>query len=348
VPESRGRPLVWLGMVIMLWVGGRVAGLGPETPVPKRSGKPGPLVASVADQLSSPTISRRSQVAPVSSDAVVPVRPRKSYGFTPALAPWQDSGRPSGLLTPLRVVQDSKPLSTGRDTPPTNALAPPGKAGTHYEERRWGAELYAYSFWRFASADRPALAPGAQYGGSQSGMIATIDPFGEPDRGLALLARGAVTPDGEERELSFGLRWKPAAGWPILLSAERRLRANAPDHFTAYLSGGVDALKLPGRWQLDAYGQMGYASGRNGGEFFDAQARLTQSLGELAGTPVAVGVGGWAGGQRGSKRMDVGPTVNAKINAGPTFVLVQLDWRLRVAGNARPKDGLALTLSTGF
>jgi hypothetical protein len=64
--------------------------------------------------------------------------------------------------------------------------------------------------------------------------------------------------------------------------------------------------------------------------------------------PLSIGVGGWTGGQRGSKRLDLGPTAVARLDAGPTTVLIQLDWRLRAAGNAEPKDGVALTLSTGF
>jgi hypothetical protein len=192
------------------------------------------------------------------------------------------------------------------------------------------------------------LAPAAQYGGSQSGMIATVDLFHAPDRGLTFLARGSVTPDGDESELALGLRWKPDADWPVTLSAERRLRADAPDQFAAYMSGGMDALSLMGKWNLDAYGQVGYASGRGGGKFFDAQARIAHPLTELAGIPLSLGVGSWAGGQRGAKRIDIGPTAIARLAPGPAVVLVQLDWRLRAAGNAAPKDTIALTVSTGF
>jgi hypothetical protein len=214
--------------------------------------------------------------------------------------------------------------------------------------RRWGADIYAYSFWRFATGNGQALAPGAQYGGSQSGVIGTVDPFGEPDKGLAFLARGAITPDGDERELALGLRWKPDANWPFLLSAERRFRADAPDRFAAYVAGGVDALALTRKWQLDAYGQAGYATGRGGGGFFDGQARVTRPIAKVAGVPLSIGAGSWAGGQRGTRRLDAGPTAVARINTGPAVVVIQLDWRLRAAGNAEPKDGVAMTVSTGF
>jgi hypothetical protein len=347
--ELRGRPLAYLSLGLAAWVGGRIywsqpggANVSVATVVPAKVAEPTQTrVRTNNSMLSVALMPKRGalrKAAPLS----------KTSGFTPALDPWQDGGRPSGLLAPPRVAESGKPLSTGRDTPPTIALAPAGKAGPHQLKRRWGGEVYAYSFWRISTGGGPALAPGAQYGGSQSGVVATLDPFGQPDTGLQLLARAAATPDWDEREVALGLRWKPDADWPFLLSAERRFRGNAPDSFAAYLSGGVDALSLTGKWQLDAYGQAGYATGTNGGGFFDGQARVTRPLADVASMPLSIGVGGWTGGQRESKRLDLGPTAVARLDAGPTTVLIQLDWRLRAAGNAEPKDGVALTLSTGF
>jgi hypothetical protein len=347
MPEWRGRPLFWLGLVVACWSGARVTMVSSVAPPPLASRATPQRIAQLPRGAPVPP-SPTSPAIASHFNAVATARQSSSHGFTPALDPWQDGGRPSGLLAPLRVAEFSKPLSTGRDTPPTNAPAPPGKVGQPHSQQRWGAELYAYSFWRFATGGSGALAPGAQYGGSQSGIIATVDPFGDPKHGLALLARGAVTPDGDERELALGLRWKPDGDWPLLLSAEQRFRASAPDRFAAYLAGGVDGLALTGKWQLDAYGQAGYAAGRGGGGFFDAQARVTRPLAEVAGVPITLGAGSWAGGQRGSTRLDVGPTAVARIDTGPAVIVIQLDWRLRTAGNAEPKDGVALTLSTGF
>jgi hypothetical protein len=349
--DLRGRPLAWVAVALSIWVGARISMGRADSDEPVGQHYTPHTAASLPSLLpvsAHPPTSLNATLKPTGAAQPIMVARPKFPRLPPALDPWQDGGRPSGLLAPLRVAEFSKPLSTGRDTPPTNAPAPPGKAGQPLSRRRWGAELYAYSFWQFATGGSSALAPGAQYGGSQSGLVATVDPFGDPNRGLALLARGAVTPDGDEREVALGLRWKPDADWPILLSAEQRFRANAPDRFAAYLAGGVDALALTGKWQLDAYGQAGYATGRGGGGFFDAQARITRPLAEVAGVPITLGAGSWAGGQRGSARLDVGPTAVARIDTGPSVIVIQLDWRLRTAGNAEPKDGVALTLSTGF
>lgn len=356
--DLRGRPFAYVALTLSVWVGARVIMSvdGEDVSTPFR-------FAADDTPLVTPRRATEVQIAvvPNSLQNLGAIRPihrhrshpiRTNFGLTPAQDPWQDGGRPSGLSLLALVAGSDEPQSAGRDTPPSIALALMGEAGLPENRTRsrqnWGGEAYAYSFWRFSNGKGSALAPGAQYGGSQSGIIGTIDPFGAPDRGLSLLARGSMTPDGDEREVAMGLRWKPASNWPLSISTERRFRANAPDRFAAYLAGGVDTLPIAGSWSLDAFGQAGYATGQNGGGFFDALARTTHPLSKVSGVPLSAGVGAWAGGQKGAQRLDIGPTISAKVDIGPTTVLIQIDWRLRTAGNAEPKNGLALTVSSGF
>jgi hypothetical protein len=358
VADLRGRPFAYVALTLSVWVGARVIiSVGGDS-----------LVAPLPMATTALTGAPREATAVARSDAVsndsqkfIGPRPDRhhrfhpistNFGLTPVQDPWQDGGRPSGLFKPALVAGGDEPQSAGRDTPPSIALALTGEAGQPEQRPRaprgWGGDVYAYSFWRYSTGSDPALAPGAQYGGSQSGIIATIDPFGAPDRGLSLLARGSVTPDGNEREVALGFRWRPGGDWPLTLSAERRFRANAPDRFAAYLAGGIDALPVSKLWSLDAFGQAGYATGLGGGGFFDAQARVMHPLTTIGSVPMSGGIGGWAGGQKGAMRFDIGPTIATKVEAGSTSLLIQLDWRLRAAGNAEPKNGLALTVSTGF
>ena len=356
--NMRGRPFAYVALTLSAWVGARVI-----MTMDDDDSIVSPPLATAGLPLAIAGLATRAQTAVPANGvqklrAIRPVRRphphpiTTNFGLPPAQDPWQDGGRPSGLQLPLWVAENSKPQSAGRDTPPSIALALTGEAGPP-ENRprappRWGGEVYAYSFWRFSTGNGPALAPGAQYGGSQSGVVGTIDPFGAHDRGLSLLARGSITPDGDEREVALGFRWKPANNWPLTFSAERRLRADAPDRYAAYLAGGVNAVPVARGWSLDAFGQAGYVTEQSGGGFFDAQARLTYPLKKLSGVPISAGGGAWTGGQKGARRLDIGPTFAAKVDAGPTTVLIQLDWRLRAAGNAEPKNGLALTVSSGF
>lgn len=360
--ELRGRPFAYVALMLSLWVGARWVTpdrhIGPSITLP-------PLRASnhntrvMPPDTAAPKFADSAAIEPQRPKLVLrTIRPRDGriisphstkFGLPPAYDPWQEGGRPSGLFAPLRLVlEDSEPQITGRDTPPTIALAPAGKAGTPLTIRQARADVYAYSFWRFSTGATAALAPGAQYGGSQTGIVATIDPFGAPNTGLALLVRGTSTPDGKERELAMGLRWKPDTKWPLWISAEKRFQTDSADRFAVYASGGFDTVPIIGQWRLDAFGQAGFASGRSGGGFFDAQTRVMRPLGVIGGVPFSVGVGGWSGGQRDAARVDAGPTVKATIDTGLAAVLVTADWRLRVAGNAKPKHGLALTVSSTF
>jgi hypothetical protein len=364
--ELRGRPYAFVILTMMCWIGARMAwpnspdedsrvafpAAGPDAGLAKWL----PKAALQSAELQS-TTQRPLQLA-----AALPFKkrlPRKApakthshhLGLPPALVPRQVGGRPSGLPMPLRVAGDGKSLSPGRDTPPTIAHAPVGKAGQPFSLRPKSWQIYAYSFWRASRSGDPVLGSNAQYGGSQSGLIATLDPFGAPDQGVALLMRGSVMPvsgGSAAHELGFGLRWKPKRNWPVILTAERRFRDRSTDDFAAYAAGGVDSVSLFKGWELNAFGQAGYAKGKNAGSFFDVQARAMRPIGKLGNIPLSAGFGSWAGGQKGAHRLDIGPTIAAKFDAAPAVVLVQLDWRLRVAGNAEPKNGLALTVSTGF
>ena len=60
------------------------------------------------------------------------------------------------------------------------------------------------------------------------------------------------------------------------------------------------------------------------------------------------GGGAWGGAQRGATRLDLGPTASATLTTGRTTLRGSVDYRLRVAGDAVPGDGLAVTLAASF
>jgi hypothetical protein len=351
--ERCGRPLGWTAALLAAWIALRIAMPDAHSPLPLSTAAvaaiPKPFIKTdVQPSVQSSGSMNRSSFSAAASATIAKPRLSIISASPPALVPWQDGGWPSGLPMPALVAGGSEPISTGRDTPPTIAYAPVGKAGPPNNKRRWGQNLYAYSFWRIGTESNTALAPQGQYGGNQSGFILTADPFDAQDQGLAMLFRGAVTPDGADRELALGLRWRPATNIPLSLTAERRFRLGGTDRFAFYAAGGFDTVPIAGELSLNAYGQTGFATGKGGGAFFDAQAKLMHPLGEMSGVRLTAGAGAWAGGQRSTSRLDVGPTVAAHIETEAAPIVLQLDWRLPVAGDVQPKGGLALTLSTGF
>jgi len=57
------------------------------------------------------------------------------------------------------------------------------------------------------------------------------------------------------------------------------------------------------------------------------------------------GFGIWGGAQPGLARLDAGPRLTVQVRRN---VKVHADWRQKLAGNARPGSGPALTLSGDF
>jgi hypothetical protein len=53
----------------------------------------------------------------------------------------------------------------------------------------------------------------------------------------------------------------------------------------------------------------------------------------------------WGGVQPGLYRVDAGPRLSMKVRSN---MRVHLDWRQRLAGNAEPRSGPAVTLAADF
>jgi hypothetical protein len=243
-------------------------------------------------------------------------------------------------ISPAAFLPTDPDVATPIDAPRPNAAAP--------QE----FEVYAYSFWRRGSSPTGTLGNG-QYGGSQSAVIAAIPVMrfsGNPSLSrLSLTGRASVAHGSlRERELAAGVRWRPVARIPVQIIAERRFREDRPDAFAALVAGGRSGVKLPLGFRLDSYGQAGFVSGQGGGPFADVAAHAHRQIAQSQRASFAVGAGVWGGGQDNVMRMDVGPNIRANVTAGGALFQLDASWRVRVAGNARPGNGPAMTLSTSF
>lgn len=159
-----------------------------------------------------------------------------------------------------------------------------------------------------------ALAPGGTLGGSQAGLRVIYRLNADPRRPLALSARvnaPLARPAGSE--VAVGLDWRPLAGLPLQLLAERReaIGRDGRSDFSLTLYGGVDRPLARGRLHLQAYGQAGVVGTRGRDLFADGAARLTARAG-----PVHVGGGVWGGAQPGVERLDVGPHTSLRVPVG--------------------------------
>ena len=144
---------------------------------------------------------------------------------------------------------------------------------------------------------------------------------------------------------------RPLPGVPARLLAEARVQR---DGGRTRLRPAIAAIsevppvRLPLGAQGELYAQAGYVGGTPATPFFDAQATIERALLGTGPAELRLGAGAWAGGQKGSARLDVGPRASVKLSLGEASSRLALDWRFRVAGNARPGSGPAVTFSAGF
>ncbi|MEH6701646.1 hypothetical protein [Parasphingorhabdus sp.] len=173
----------------------------------------------------------------------------------------------------------------------------------------------------------------------------------KPDPDMLVYGRlgAALTPLAQE-ELAFGVRIQPFDDLPISIHAEKRLRADSgSDRGTAfYATGGTGPDRIVEKLALETYAQAGYVLGDDETYFFDGFATLQRPILESDRKKLSVGTGAWVGGQRNIARLDLGPRADFRIPLGKKSARIAVDWRVRVAGDARPRSGMAITLSTSF
>lgn len=237
------------------------------------------------------------------------------------------------LATPVLAIQArARPtLPPLRQHSPTASLA-----------SRWSV-----SAWAFTREGRgPALATAGTLSGSQIGGRIAYRLNRDMARPLALVGRlymPARQPGGAEAVV--GVEWQPSARLPVRLLAERRqaLGGDGRSAFALIAHGGISDAAVPGGLKLDGYGQAGVIGAASRDLFADGALRLSLPLGRLR-----VGAGVWGAEQPGVARLDLGPQAAFRLPLGDGTVAVAVDWRLRVAGDARPGSGPSLTLSTDF
>jgi len=187
--------------------------------------------------------------------------------------------------------------------------------------------------------------PGARLGASQAGARFTYAI--DRDRRVALAARVSAPLHGRGAEAALGVEWRPVDA-PVRVIAERRVALDGGRGGPTLLAvAGLPPTPIAG-WTLEAYGQGGaIARGRVAG-FADGAVRVTRSLPGRSRLGPDIGLGGWGGAQPGAARLDIGPTVGVALPVGRQRLRVTADWRVRVAGRARPTAGPALSIGTDF
>lgn len=333
-------PLGFVASILAIWIAGRSGALywlsGHDAPVSAEPGKrraapeSGVAMVSAAETLPFDTpvpvtlFASRARVMPAAQFALS----GDATPFAPAMLAATSSSPASAAIVdeaaPPAPIHRMPPATGGKDSPFTGS---------------------AWAYFR-AGGDR-SLADAGLLGGSQAGLRLSYSI----ERSLALFGRfSAPIEQSRGKEVALGVALQPIRGLPVQLTAERRtaLDRGGRNAFAFGLVGGVDQVRLPAGFRLDAYAQAGVVGVRSRDAYVDGSVRIERPL--LAGGPVglAAGAGVWGGAQPGASRLDAGPQLVVRVPLADRTLRLNLEWRQRVAGDARPASGAALTLATDF
>jgi hypothetical protein len=329
-------PLGFLCLVAVAWTAARVAMLWPDAPVtatPLAAVRPSPkpMLQTLPIASAEPEREQLRMPSRVGTTSFVAQKRRQVTGHGIAVA--------TGIA-PVSKMQSAAPPSPAQSQIPT---ASPGFAPVRSDERG-----FSFSVWALVrNTSASTLATGGQLGGSQAGVRARV----RLARGLHAAARLSAPLGGEPgAEAALGLDWRQVARLPVTVTVERRVGIDrgGRDAFAAGLFGGVDQVRLPARVRLDAYGQAGVVGIRRRDLYADGAVRLDRTVASLGGGSLAVGGGAWGGAQPGASRVDVGPQLVLRVPVARGGLRLGAEWRERVAGNARPGSGPALSLGADF
>lgn len=233
----------------------------------------------------------------------------------------------------------SAAIPAGRSTPPGSPeVATAAQMSTPKLDR---LQLSAWALVR-QEPGPASLSGNGMLGGSQAGARLTY----HFNRQVAASLRTSSPVGGAARggEVAAGVRVAPFRSIPIALTAERRQafgRAGGRSAFAAFLEGGVYQRPIAWGFNLDAYAQAGVVGLRSRDLFADGAFTFTRPVYNR----FSAGFGLWGGAQPGLYRVDAGPRVSMRVRNN---MAVHVDWRQRLAGNADPRSGPALTLAADF
>ncbi|WP_374144999.1 hypothetical protein [Sphingomonas sp. 28-63-12] len=210
------------------------------------------------------------------------------------------------------------------------------------------ASRWSGSFWLIARGGRGigASLADSQLGGSQAGLRLAY-ALGE-ERRVAIVGRFATPLSGAGQEGALGLEWRPTR-LPIWLAAEQRIGIHGARGGPAIgIIGGLGPQPIAEGLNLEGYGQAGVIRRDGVIGYADGSVRLFREVAMFGQARLDLGAGGWGAIQPGAARFDLGPSIALRAPLRGQQVRLTVDWRQRLAGNARPGSGPALSIGTDF
>jgi len=338
VRSLNARPVRFLLLILSAWVIGRASGHWlwlPETAMEEaRETFSSPALAAEETPLRRSAV-RHAVVAATSTRDWAGV---SAWHTRPVLPPLSASARDGGRIGPVAPPLRAEPPEQNVATPERIALGPPFAMRTG---SRWTVDGWLF----LRNGHGNALGQGGTLGGSQAGLrIARA--LSETSAIYARISGAIDRP--RQPELALGASWRPLAAMGWSLNAERRVALDdrGRDGVALFAAGGIGPQPIASDWQLEGYAQAGVVGLKRRDGFVDGRLSITRPL--VSGQPdrLRFGVTMSGAAQPQVERLDIGPRIEWRPAAMP--LSASLEWRQRIAGNAAPGSGPALTIGTHF
>jgi len=362
--RRRGEPLLVLMAILSAWIGTRAitweALPEPLEPMLERLSQPiaaqdaeSPLSTHAPQAKRTPVISQHWPRASLAIADFVPDRRVTATLGKTALASGEVMASHQLLwlaaMAQLPVPADVAALLRSKAAPRAN---PTGPSLVMPEPHRW-----SFDSWLLLrpgeSGETPAGGRPASYGASQAGAVLRYRLAPDSGHRPAVYVRATqALAAGQESELAAGIAVRPFAEVPVSLYSEMRATRHGSGEVefrpAAFAVTELAPVPLPFGLRGEGYAQAGYVGGRFATAFADGQARVDREVARFDLAEVRAGAGIWGGAQKGAARLDIGPTASLDLRIGEAPARLALDYRWRIAGEAAPDRGIAVTLSTGF
>ena len=267
--------------------------------------------------------------------------------------PFPLSGRPAptpGNAAPSTAPRSGAPTGQAAHRAPRRADAPTAPASL--PQKRWSA-----SFWLLArdGSQGDPLGRGGQLGGSQAGLRLDYRLGGfsaaRPATAYLRLSRALQSLAAPEAALGLALHAAPFRALPLSLGVERRiaLAPSARNAFALVGTAGLSPMAVGAGVTAEGYAQAGAVGLTRRDPFVDGRLALTRPLDRPE--RIAVGLALSGGAQPHARRLDIGPVAHIRLpvgSGGSGGLRLTVEWRQRIAGEANPGSGPALTLGGYF
>ncbi len=228
-------------------------------------------------------------------------------------------------------------------TSPSNPFQPQYPAGKNWSLFGWFVFRPSQNFGNGAVNGQLS---GSQYGVRLQHKLIRISKIVNLN---ANLRTSAPLDFADGKEAAIGLALKFSGKIPLDIILERRFPiGTGTPAFAAIAATGMNDVPITHSLLLSGYLQTGLVAATKAEPFIDGSMTIEREIHSRNSISLRVGAGLWGAGQFGASRLDMGPIIAARFPIGKGAVRVSAEWRQRVAGNAQPASGPAVSISTDF